>query len=124
MRNLAAIVAVLILIVPSVANAETFNGMGMGLRTCGQFAQDYRSNPQQAEADYTGWMGGYLTGRNMQRQAFGYPTADLGGMTLEQKMGFMREWCQENPLAQYSLGVQYLFELLPTVAVRPAQAKP
>jgi hypothetical protein len=85
--------------------------MGIGVATCGEFAQDYRRNPSQAEIDYFNWAQGYMSGANV-RGDFNLEH-NLSAWFLDQQREFLRRYCNEHPLANYYSAVIELYGSLP-----------
>jgi hypothetical protein len=84
--------------------AEPIELAGVGLKTCGQFAQDYRNNPDIAEALYFTWAQGFLSGVNMLAKGKGSVTRDLASISVEEQKSWMRHYCNEHPLERYYTG--------------------
>jgi len=110
MRSWCAAAA--LLITTSSVHAEAI-AAGVGVRTCAQFAQDYKNNPTNAETIYTNWALGFLSGMNAAADAFGNPRRDLEAMSADNKKQFMRDYCDQHPLQLYLGGVLQLGLSLP-----------
>ena len=104
--------AVALLITTGSVHAEAI-AAGVGVRTCAQFAQDYKNNPANAETIYTNWALGFLSGMNAAADAFGNPRRDLEAMSPDDKKQFMRDYCDQHPLQLYLGGVVQLGLSLP-----------
>jgi hypothetical protein len=87
-------------------------GAGVGSRTCGQFAADYRAN-QNIEAVYNNWALGYMTGMNVILEAVSKPTRNLEAMPFEEKKSYMRSYCDSHPLRNFMDGATELFGAFP-----------
>jgi len=85
------------------AAAEDATLMGLGTRTCGQFAADYRREPSVAEALYFSWALGYLSAFNLYIDKV--LSVDLAAMSVEEQQRYLREYCDKNPLKTYWEGV-------------------
>lgn len=105
------VVPSLLLCFVTVAQADAI-GAGLGSRTCGQFATDYKAN-QSIEAAYNNWTLGYMTGMNVMLQAVNRPTRNLEGMPFEEKKSYMRSYCDSHPLRNFIDGATELFGTLP-----------
>jgi hypothetical protein len=93
---------------------ERRNSIGAGAISCGKFAEQYRSHPEQTETIYVIWAQGFISGVN----AILYPQGkfvDLQAKTLEEWKAFLRRYCNEHPLASYGSGVFELMSTLPVV---------
>jgi hypothetical protein len=96
---------------------------GVGSQTCAKFASDYRSSPEFTENLYFTWAQGYLGGLNMGIRIMGVRMTDakakekngrdLMGLTLDAQMAFLRDYCNQHPLAAYYQAVVQLFSQLP-----------
>jgi hypothetical protein len=100
------------LIMTSPAHAEAV-AAGVGVRTCAQFAQDYKNNPANAETIYNNWALGFLSGLNAAADANGTPRRNLEAMSFNDKKQFMRDYCDQHPLQLYLDGVLQLGLSLP-----------
>jgi hypothetical protein len=85
--------------------AEPSMSAGMGLATCAQFGDIYRENPEFAEQVFFSWATGYMTAWNAAFSSRRSSMIDLSGMTPDQQKGFIRSYCDRNPLKQYMLAV-------------------
>jgi hypothetical protein len=105
-------IAVALLIMASSAHAEAV-AAGVGVRTCAQFAEDYKHSPANAETIYTNWALGFLSGMNAAGDATGKPRRDLEAMSPDSKRQFMRDYCDQHPLQFYLEAVLQLGLSLP-----------
>jgi hypothetical protein len=97
------------LITISSANAD-IGGIGVGLRTCGQFAEDYQLAPRRIGDVYFAWAQGFLTGVNGIAIAKRDGTnRDLSSVAVEQQEQFLRDYCNDHPQAEYMQGVVVLY---------------
>lgn len=83
---------------------------GLGVRSCTQFAQDYKSNPELWETLYYVWAEGYMTGFEMARSSFLKEDTDLNPYNRDEKWRreSLRYYCSDHPLAPYSEAVANL----------------
>jgi hypothetical protein len=95
------------------AHAESAVAAGVGVRTCGQFEQDYRNNPANTEIIYYNWALGFLSGMNAVADVEGGPRRDLAAWSFENKKEFIRSYCDQHPLQFYMQGVLQLGLSLP-----------
>ena len=108
-RFVCATVAALVMI--TSASAE-MGEMGVGTSTCGEFAEHYRDSPSLWENVYFAWAQGFMTGMNLASAAFNDgANRDLSSIPLDQQRRFLRNYCNDHPLAIYEQGV---LALLPT----------
>lgn len=70
--------------------------VGMGLSTCGEFAQNYRRDSKLTELVYVQWAAGFLSGMNMQLAALNKPGRNIDYNGLPARL---REGCDRRPLA-------------------------
>jgi hypothetical protein len=93
---------------------EHFDVRGQGVASCGQFANMFRMHPEETDAMFFAWAQGYMSGLNTMAadpQTF----FDLNAKTPNEMRHFLRQYCQDHPLADYADGVFELFKTLPTV---------
>lgn len=91
--------------------------MGIGTRTCGEFAKDYKNNLEYEKA-YFSWAEGYLSGLNFGLLAVHKPVRNLGGKPLDEQMAFVRRYCDQHPLTPYASGIGLLWLSLPHVELQ------
>jgi hypothetical protein len=84
--------------------------MGMGARTCSEFAKDYQESPQAAETLYVHWALGFMSGINQNRAT---TRKNLDGITSDDKEAFIRRYCNDHPLVYYYEAVRELYSTLP-----------
>ena len=98
--------------------------VGVGVRSCAQFAEDYRSTPELMEVIYFSWAQGYLTGINIVTSTEDDQALNLfpPGFGEKAQKEFVREYCAMHPLAPYSEAVAFLrFEVILKNAVIPRE---
>lgn len=78
--------------------------VGAGAVTCGKFAQYYAEAPEIIETVYFTWAQGYVTGFARSLGAMGAKDLDLRppGFGEKEQKHFVREYCTNRPLADYS----------------------
>lgn len=102
-------------LVASIAAAEPANMKGAGVRSCAQFATDYKKSPNIAEAMYFEWAQGFMSGLNVAHNADKTPLRDLDGIARVEQEGFIRTYCDSHPLKEYLWAVHALFFELPVL---------
>ena len=85
--------------------------IGVGARSCSEFSADYSNSTEIAELAYISWMQGYLTGVNIFLTASSEDALDLhpGKKDSDWFFSYVREFCADNPLRDFSDGVIQLF---------------
>ena len=116
--TLSVVAVIALLAATSSARAEAI-GAGVGVRTCAQFAKDYKNAPENTETVYNNWALGFLTGFNVAAQAADRPQRDLEAMSFEDKKQFIRDYCDQHPLQPYLGGVIKLLGTLPVSRASP-----
>ena len=87
---------------------------GAGVRTCGQFATEYRENPTLTEQLYFTWAQGFMTGLNVSTLLSGKGQwRDINARTVEDEEAYLRDYCDRHPLEEYEMGVLDLWSKLP-----------
>jgi hypothetical protein len=89
--------------------------MGIGARTCGNFAQSYRESPQLTEGLYFAWAQGFMSGQNFALIANHKLAKNLNGSNTEEQQAFLRSHCDGHPLSGYWEAVMTLFVTMPNV---------
>src|SRR5215472_10906620 len=104
----------LVLITQTIARADIAI-IGLGSRTCAQFAKDYRLHREAAEDGYFGWAQGFMSGFNGSLMARKLPTRDLASTSLKEQQIRLRLYCDQHPLNTYMQAVLDLFNVQPLV---------
>jgi hypothetical protein len=83
---------------------------GVGLATCGQFAEMYRARPEDTNNIFLAWAMGFVSGMNNQSpdQFF-----DLADKSPDQMSRFLRGYCDKHPLVNFHDAVVVLAKDLP-----------
>jgi hypothetical protein len=102
----------------AAANSAEYDMMGLGLQTCGTFAEAYRKSPEIAEGGYFFWAQGYMSGLNLGNLAHGGIAKNLASVPIKDEQHALRKYCDEHPLAQYQKAVLELFISLPAMSPR------
>jgi len=112
MRSLLAVCFVVALGGGSADAQKHFDTRGVGLTSCTEFANLIRSHPAVTEGMALSWAQGYISGFNSSRQDAVF---DIGAKTIDEVWRFLRQYCNEHPLANYMDGVVELMKTLPVV---------
>jgi hypothetical protein len=108
--------AICSLIATAAIGKERMLLVGIGVETCGRFAESYRHNPD-SELIYFTWAQGFLAGQNAVLSVQKHSTRDLFGMPVESQKAVVRDYCDGRPLSLYWVAVMALYSKLPVVAV-------
>jgi hypothetical protein len=106
-----AIIAVLAL-APKPLLADPAAAIGVGATTCNEFAQKYKQDPELAETVYFSWAQGFMSGWNYELLALNQPIQNLSSQSLRQQQAFVRNYCNQKPLAPFSEAVLKLYQTL------------
>ncbi|WP_171892219.1 hypothetical protein [Mesorhizobium erdmanii] len=111
-----------LLIFGSHSYATEFGLMGEGTSTCAEILQLHPAFGNDGGAVVLAWAQGYMSGMNMDRVvnkahkiAQGQPIKSLGDVTIQGQMAFLLNYCENHPLAHFTLAVQELYVALPDV---------
>ena len=97
----------------SAAYAEPSAVVGIGSRTCGQFAEAYKKSPSTTEIAFFTWAQGFMAGQNVSLMDRKEKARDLRAKSTESQEAFIRSYCDSHPLTGYWLATLVLFETLP-----------
>lgn len=97
------------------ARSENLSVMGAGAITCGQFAAEFRKNPEFVETASFSWAHGFMSGMNVARMLEHKPYRDLNAQTVDYKKAFIRDYCNDHPLSTYWMATMYLYDSLPSL---------
>lgn len=112
-RIIAALMLVGLCAAPGDAAENPMVTTGIGTRTCGEFAQDYRSDPNSAELAYFTWAQGFMAASNVELMVRKRPVRDLSARTVEAQKSHIRQHCDKRPLQLYMEAVVSLFRSFP-----------
>ena len=86
------------------SGAEPTVKWGLGTRSCAEFAQDFKQDPELWETLYYSWAEGFMTGFNLVRSTVAKRDFDLNpyGRSENWRRGSIREYCGTHPLSPYS----------------------
>jgi hypothetical protein len=104
------------LVQPTSSKAD-FAFSGVGAISCGTLSQDYRQNPTQTENMMMTWAQGFMSGENIALPPGHY--RDLQAMTLEAQESFLRNYCDEHPMAEFIKAAIELYLKLPMKKLNP-----
>ncbi|MGC2078532.1 MAG: hypothetical protein WA728_21375, partial [Xanthobacteraceae bacterium] len=101
MRYLALIIFVALSATQTRADDNNAQGaIGSGMSTCAQFAQRYAQRTVVEELFFQ-WAQGYMTGINAATAKEAGVIRDLNSDSTEDQMAWIREYCNDHPLAIY-----------------------
>ncbi len=106
LHHLAVAVSLFLLIAPDAGMAAPIQGLGA--QACASFASNFKKNPMM-EAFYFTWAQGYMSGLNMGLLAIGNEMTDLGDFDIDRQQSFIRRFCDQHPLKNYTDAVDDLF---------------
>jgi len=99
----------------ALGTAIAANIQGAGASTCQEFFKDIQDpNFKNGEASYASWALGYISRKNMEREASGRTPIKLmvGSVDYPAQLAFLRNWCQAHPNSLYQEAAQALWEYL------------
>ena len=101
---LAAAVVVFLICLPQTARSE-MNSRGAGAQTCGEFAEHYRIDSGDAETGYFSWAQGFMSAWNIPiiLDDGTYTDLDDSRFNIDAQQSHIRSYCDEHPLASYSI---------------------
>jgi hypothetical protein len=76
----------------SHASAADTNVQGIGLRTCGEFASDYRVSPTN-ENLYFAWASGFISGINAAYLMVSVTAKNTASMSIDDEKQAIRQYC-------------------------------
>ena len=88
---------------------------GVGSASCAKYAEDYRTHPDQTDEAFVSWTQGYVSGINTIHETQTGYFFDLNAKTPDEMKSFLRQYCNEHPLANYADGVMALLKSLTVV---------
>jgi hypothetical protein len=101
------------LLLQPIGSMADFSVLGPGTVSCAKFAEAYRNSPTNVENLFFAWAEGMMSGVNTAAlEALG-KYRDLSAMTIKEQQAYLRDYCDQHPLADYSEAVRGLFEKLP-----------
>jgi hypothetical protein len=98
-----------------IASAQA-HAVGKGARaaSCAEYAKAYKMSPDQTEDYFLSWAMGYISGINFVTGNMSEVSWDLAAKTDNEMKRFLRQYCNDHPLADYATGVLELMRSLPT----------
>ena len=99
----------------ALGTAIAANIQGAGASTCTEFFKDIADpNFKSGEAFYASWALGYVSRKNMEREASGRTPIKLmvGSVDYPAQLAFLRNWCSAHPNSLYQEAAQALWEYL------------
>jgi hypothetical protein len=104
-------------IVASAAELQG-QGYGLGMKSCAQFAGDYKAEPTVAEDLYFAWAEGFMSGLNLSATANNLRARHLADIDMESAKLQIRSYCDGHPLAQYVSAVLTIYTGLPDLPTK------
>ena len=89
-------------------------GKGAGTASCAEYAKAYQMSPDQTEDHFLSWAVGYMSGINFITGNMSGTSWDLAAKTPNEMKRYLRQYCNDHPLADYADGVAELMKSLPT----------
>jgi hypothetical protein len=111
MRFVTLTVLITLMITISAGAENAF--WGVGAKTCGIFASNYRINPKLADDLYHSWAQGFMSGLNYAKSTGN--RRDLSAMSTNDQMARIKQYCNAHPLAEYVDAVMDLYKDLPEI---------
>ena len=99
---------------PAFGQSET---AGVGVRTCADYAERMRADPQFTEFVHMTWTQGFMSGLNVSLSiTTPRSTVDLLGpaFSVDRQKAFINDFCHRNPLLPYSRAAWELFMAMRT----------
>jgi hypothetical protein len=94
---------------------------GVGASSCGKFTNSYKENPARTETVYFSWAQGFMTSINFNRKMQNGTPVDFGAMPSATQLGWIRSYCQKNPLKTYLRAATELFLALEEAQTRTSK---
>ncbi len=94
--------------------AKEYDTIGVGLYTCGQYAEKYKQNTSYADAVYMSWAWGFISGLNATR--IEKHNLDEDGSQIFRSI---RSECAKNPLKLFIDVVFDTYLTLPLIKQKP-----
>jgi hypothetical protein len=98
--NMRGPIIAITLLLAAQAHAGGVAYIGPGAGTCAEFA----ANPREESFYYT-WAQGFLGGRNADRELHKEETINLAVMSPAEQKRFLRNYCDQHSLAEYTSAV-------------------
>lgn len=115
----------LLLVFASPVSAEESNVVsGVGASSCGKFTNSYKENPARTETLYFSWAQGFMSSINFNRKMQNGTPVDFGAMPSAAQLGWIRSYCQKNPLRTYLRAATELFLALEQAQTRTSKKMP
>jgi hypothetical protein len=88
---------------------------GGGAAPCSMFVKLNKINPELTGLVYQSWLQGFFSGINTMLEAEGKPQFDLISLKDALHDGFMGNYCEQHPAADYKDGALELMNSLPRI---------
>lgn len=111
MNRLPVISLMLLMSSAATAGSEDAAATGLGTRTCAEFAELSKLNPDAAGIGLTAWMQGFMSGLNAAFLMMKRGAADLGvqNFDVDYQKQLLASFCRENPSRSVVDGVLEVF---------------
>jgi hypothetical protein len=113
MNRLIVSVAALVIAATSSADAEGYFMMGAGAQTCAVLIKRQSQSSEPILPTWFAWAQGYMSGIN--RSANSGTFRDMSAIPLPDQKRAIRDYCAENPQANFRDGVAALFAKMPII---------
>jgi hypothetical protein len=108
-KVMPTVVSILLIVLVTTPSNARYATQGIGNESCAQFASQYQLSTH-SETLYFEWAQGFMSGLNTEKLYEGHlTTQDLSSIPVEQQRSFLRTYCDEHPLTDYSKGVLELY---------------
>jgi hypothetical protein len=111
--NQAIYAAITIAVLTTPARADEVAFLGAGTHTCAEFGRFYQLSPLDSENVFFSWAEGFMSGLNAAEIHATGNSKNLGTMSLESEKQFLRSYCNDHPLAEYTKAIFELFSKFP-----------
>lgn len=114
-----SILALALIAIGSDVNAQAFDMIGPGTRTCADYLSD-SATLKGAEDAYFFWAQGFMSGSNSELRIANKPRRDLNSsqMPMAAQQQALKRFCQQNPRERFLFAVGGLFRNLPLMKDR------
>jgi len=97
----------------ATADEPQGQGYGLGMKSCAEFAKEYRAQPALTESLFFAWAEGFMSGLNLVATANSLPARRLASIDMGSAEIQIRGYCDAHPLSQYVGAVVTIYNSLP-----------
>src|SRR5262245_50042264 len=97
---------------------------GVGTSSCGKFMNSYKENPARTKNLYLSWAQGFMSSINFNRKMQNGTPIDFGVSPSAAQLGWIRSYCQKNPMKTYLRAATELFLALEQAQTRTSKKMP